>query len=352
MNLVLKPALRMLWRDSSTVQLGIDARHAVRLEGLSPGALTVLSLLDGSRDRDTVLADAHGRGVDPADVAALLTALADQRLLDDATARLAEDADRLLPDLAHLSLLADEPGDAAHRLRERALRTVLVVGAGRVGAQVAALLAAAGVGALRVLDPRPALVSDAAPGGLLPADAGRARSSAAAAAAIRAGGRRVLASTGEPCEADLYGADLTVVAPDCYDAVSPALLGLLRSLGARHLLAGVRDTAGIVGPLVVPGLTACVRCLDLARAERDPGWPAVSAQLRVPAGTAPSACDVALATAVAGLAAGQALAVLDDAATALACVDATLELRLAEGSLRRRRWRAHPDCGCAPAAVA
>jgi hypothetical protein len=55
---------------------------------------------------------------------------------------------------------------------------------------------------------------------------------------------------------------------------------------------------------------------------------------------------VTLATAVAALAAGQALAHLGGPAPP-ACVDGTLELRLPEWSLRRRSWAMHPACGCA-----
>ena len=41
----------------------------------------------------------------------------------------------------------------------------------------------------------------------------------------------------------------------------------------------------VVGPLVVPGRSACLRCLELHRTDRDPGWPGVAAQLAAPAPT-------------------------------------------------------------------
>ena len=37
---------------------------------------------------------------------------------------------------------------------------------------------------------------------------------------------------------------------------------------------------GLVGPLVVPGVTSCLTCADLHRADRDSAWPAVAMQLR------------------------------------------------------------------------
>ena len=53
-----------------------------------------------------------------------------------------------------------------------------------------------------------------------------------------------------------------------------------------------------------------------------------------------------LATAVAAHAALQVLAYLDGD-PAPPAVDGTLEIALADGRVRRRRWAAHPACGCA-----
>jgi bacteriocin biosynthesis cyclodehydratase domain-containing protein len=104
----------------------------------------------------------------------------------------------------------------------------------------------------------------------------------------------------------------------------------------------------VVGPLVRPGRTACLRCLDLTRAALDPAWPLILAQLagRTPD---PSACDAALAAAVAAQAAAQALAHLDRGPaceSALPTENGTLELVLPGWQWRRRTWPRHPACGC------
>jgi hypothetical protein len=122
---------------------------------------------------------------------------------------------------------------------------------------------------------------------------------------------------------------------------------LLRA-GVPHLLATVRETTGVVGPLVLPGRSACLGCLDLARADRDPAWPRVAAQVVTdPAGPGAStvrACDTVLATAVAVHAVLHGLAFLDGDLPV--SVDGTLEITLPEGRVRRRSWTRHPGCGC------
>jgi bacteriocin biosynthesis cyclodehydratase domain-containing protein len=111
-----------------------------------------------------------------------------------------------------------------------------------------------------------------------------------------------------------------------------------------HLVAEVRGDVGVVGPLVSPGTSACLRCLDLARTDRDPGWPALAVQLAESArGVAP--CDGALALAVAAQTALQALAYVEGGSLP-AAAGGTLELVLPDWRWRRRSWQLHPDCEC------
>jgi bacteriocin biosynthesis cyclodehydratase domain-containing protein len=112
-----------------------------------------------------------------------------------------------------------------------------------------------------------------------------------------------------------------------------------------HLAASASEAIGIVGPLVLPGRSACLRCLDLLRTDHDPAWPLILAQL---AGRPPSplACDAPLAAAVAAQAASQALAFIDRASSPNAVLNGTLELVLPGWQWRRRTWPPHPDCSC------
>jgi bacteriocin biosynthesis cyclodehydratase domain-containing protein len=113
-----------------------------------------------------------------------------------------------------------------------------------------------------------------------------------------------------------------------------------------HLAVSASEAIGVVGPLVLPGRSACLRCLDLTRAERDPAWPLILAQLSAQAGTDPPGCDTVLATTVAAQAVAQVLAFIDEDGRAPAVTDGTLELVLPGWQWRRRTWQPHPQCGC------
>ena len=118
---------------------------------------------------------------------------------------------------------------------------------------------------------------------------------------------------------------------------------VLRNTGDEKL--DVVDTieTGVVGPLVLPGLTSCLRCADLHRRDADPRWPRLAAQLTAAEPPPSGATVTCLLTAV--TAAVQALAYLDGSG-APATLDATLELRPPDLLPRVRRWSAHPTCGC------
>ena len=349
MRPLLKPALRRIWRDTATLQIGLDPERAVVIAGLDPPAVRLVESLDGTRDLRGVLERARTGGVEEQRARELLELLTEAGVLEDAEAdrgALAalpqEDRDRLAPDLASLSLttprLGSDGGVTAFARRRRA--AVLVAGTGRVGAAVASLLAAAGVGHVLPADPEPTRPCDVGPAGLHPDALGVPREQAARAAMLRSAGatKAVLPEGRRP--------DAAVIAP-----VGPpesALADRLSRTGVAHLLVSVQETTGTVGPFVLPGRSACWRCLDLHRADRDPAWPQVAAQLATtgPGGSPrPPACDVALATLVAAEAALHVLALLDRAATPPS-VGGTLETRLPDLVTRRRSWEPHPGCGC------
>jgi hypothetical protein len=346
----LKPALRRVWRDASTLQLGLDPSSAVVIGGLDPHVARLVESLDGTLDRPGVLTAASQLGVEQWRAGAVLELLTRAGVLDDAAAdrqplRALEqrERDRLAPDLAAISLSGDRTDGGVATLARRRESVVSIHGAGRVGASVVTLLASAGVGGLAVDDTATSRLADTAPAGLTIDDEGARRQDAALRAA-----RRVAPSV-RPRSRAPERPDIAVLA--VVGAVDPRLPDRLVRRGVPHLFATVREGTGVVGPLVLPGRSSCKRCHDLHRTDRDPAWPSIAAQLAGTASHTTAPCDVVLATTVAAHAALQVLAFLDgdrDAATpeVLPTVDGTLEIARTDGRMRRRSWSRHPLCGC------
>ncbi|WP_202239056.1 ThiF family adenylyltransferase [Actinacidiphila reveromycinica] len=391
---MLKSALRRSWRDRECVQFGVDPERAVVLEPVDGPAAGFLALLDGTRGPEVLAREAESLGLGPDRVRRMLGVLAEGGVLDDASAHSdlstvlrhrTDMLDRLRPDLAALSVVHPDPGGGALRIRHRHESRVRVLGAGRVGAAVAAVLSAAGVGAVDVVDTGRVEPWDIGPAGF-PADqlgerrdaAGRGLVRRAAPGPARGHGRAAprrgaprpsgpgaawtAAPRPEPgpdlwegaaaeAGSGVAGGDaVVVVAPrDGLHAYAPDVDHArdLVASGVPHLYAGVLEGTGLVGPLVLPGLSGCGECQGLALADRDPALPRVLAQLRSGRPHAVPACDVALATAVAGLAAAHVLAYLDGRLPP--STGARLELSSFRLSTRVRALPADTRCPCGAA---
>lgn len=156
------------------------------------------------------------------------------------------------------------------------------------------------------------------------------------------------------------GVDLAVLTD--YLVADPRVVRDLHQAGVPHLAVRVRDGAGLVGPLVLPGVTSCLRCADLHRSDRDEAWPAVAAQLCRTVGTADRATVMATAAlalsevdhviravhSAEGPSAGPNPSAdgLAARATPPSSLGATLEFDVTRGAIVARRWSRHPRCTC------
>ncbi|GGM13945.1 thiamin biosynthesis protein [Promicromonospora citrea] len=332
----LRPGTPVLSRGGGEVQCGSDPRWSFVLSGLTPDEERWLG--EVAERRHVTLEQAAARCGVPAERRdEIMTALVRAGVLVPvpgtvgavtAAADGAADATvlgMLRPDGAGLVTLAD-----------RARRTVGISGLGRVGTGVAQHLGTAGVGSLVLDDPQPVQVTDVGLGGLRPADVGRARHDAVRALLAERSPRAAVRTDEVP---DLGGLDVVVVVEP--HAAHPARYQRLLGLGVPHLPVVVREADMVVGPLVLPGRSACVRCVDLARADVDARWPALAAQLRT---TAEPAHEATLAAVAAATAAAQVLALLDGHRPA--AVGACLEISLPAGLPRVHPTGPHPRCGC------
>ena len=120
--------------------------------------------------------------------------------------------------------------------------------------------------------------------------------------------------------------------------IDPAAVRPLMQADVPHLPIILHGRRITVGPLVRPGLTACVLCLEAARCEADPAWPALAGQLLGLPSPEPAA----------GLAVEAGLLAARLVSAAAGREGATSSVTLDAQSMRRR-WRTHrphAECGC------
>lgn len=329
----LNRATIVLWRSRRVVQLELGTRRIV-VEDVDPEQLSALLWRPGgSRPATPYRCPASG--------VAELTAVLDKAGFLTSTGchpsgQPAAPA-RLTADLG--ALTAQFGDGAVAVLQARRAAAVAVHGTSRLATSVAATFAAAGVGWIQLVHGGEVSASDACPGGVTPADEGR-RFAVAADEAVRRCGPDVVTSPIPPERC----ADLVVLTDPA--PLDSSLRSALHQEQVPHLPASVDGQRAVVGPLVLPGHTGCLRCADLHRTDRDPAWPALAVQL----GARPRrriTSDVALCVATVGVAVGQGLAYLDRQRPAI--IEASLEWQLPDWRLRRRSWPAHHGCDCGAA---
>jgi bacteriocin biosynthesis cyclodehydratase domain-containing protein len=120
--------------------------------------------------------------------------------------------------------------------------------------------------------------------------------------------------------------------------------------GAPHLLVRLVEGRAVVGPFVVPGRTACLRCIDAYRREEDPAWPLLVEQYSRAtrcdrADGIPEPVDAALASVAVGWAVRELSTYAEGGEPA--STSATITLSPLLDSVESSTWPPHPHCGCA-----
>ena len=295
----LRPRLRddvpVMWRSESTIQIGED----VVIDRVSRSHVAWLSSLDGLHSPAMI---AESLTIPDQDAARLVRALLAAGALDDA-ARIPEPM-RWLPQPAR-DTAAGRFGAAlqTHRSLERAYAAV--------AARDACRIVVVGEGAV----------------------ADELRSS------VESAGLRVVTDH----------ATFTLLADAPHPDVPARFDDPAQDL--PHLHVGVLGARAVVGPLVVPGVTSCLRCAHLHRRDADPAWPLLSVQWAqaVPAMAVPPR-DPLLTRLAAAHAAQLVSAWADLPDEPGSWSGYALEISLPLGMTTRRERPPHPLCGCSWAA--
>jgi hypothetical protein len=138
-----------------------------------------------------------------------------------------------------------------------------------------------------------------------------------------------------------WQADLVVLTDSL--VIDPRVANELVLQRIPHLQVRIRDNKGVIGPLVLPGVTSCLRCADITRTEYDAEWPQLAVQLLGRVGHATPAGIAATAA----LCLGELEAILSCSPNREpATLDGTIELDLESHHIERRQWPPHAACGC------
>ena len=335
-RLRLAPGRVALWRSSSCLQLGLDQQRAMVLDDVPAPLAALLKRMDGIRSTAELVTEAQVAGSSRRDALMMLAELHRCGLVQETSA-----ADHGPPGWHRVALAAEAASWSVHTTRAtrhvlgaRREATVRVIGSGRVAVAVATALAAAGVGHLALHACGAVTAADLGTG-YLPDDLGRPRAAASADAVRRAAPDVSVTARHQP---DLIVL-CDVVVPE------PTTVTELHQTGIAHLIGYAHEGTAMVGPLVWPGRSSCLRCAELHRADVDLAWPKLAAQLVGLVATAGLACTQLAAA----LTVEQVLAVLAGPAAGIPVPPtwgATLELDPLRGILRRHPRPAHPRCDC------
>ena len=328
-----RPFLR---RGRDRVQAGLDPERVVVVEGLTDIASSALLHLDGGAARHDVLRLAP-------ELAAVLDALHERGVLDDdpdGSGLSAHWRARLAPDIAALAVAGSSTAHAQRVLARRRRTAVAVRGNDQAAAQVAVGLAGAGLGVVALEGPdRLTGVTDVPP----VTEPHVSWREEVGAVVRRLGAHPTPTATrgrGPAVVVISAAADVDLPWTD------PELADDLLADGVPHLPVAVTAEAARVGPLVIPGRTACLWCLELSARDRDAAWPALVDQVRLRHAVARAHTGV-LTVSAATLAVAQVLHLLDTGdECAPVTATAQIEVGTPDGLTRVLPVQRHPACGC------
>lgn len=119
--------------------------------------------------------------------------------------------------------------------------------------------------------------------------------------------------------------------------------------GVPFVVARVAEGRAVLGPFVVPGTTACLRCVDAHHTDCDPDWPLLVRQVaeacrRDRVDGVPEPVDPALGGVAVAWACRDLLTHLDGGRPTTWSATLTLDADL--GGIEHRPWLRHAECAC------
>lgn len=329
------PGLGVYWRGHDVLQIGLDPRVGVLVEGLSTQEQELVTFLTRPRTAPELEPLAQSKGVEPTRLAEILVMLDRAGVLEGLPSTFpAPDSRRPGGE----GFLAGASSGTANSLRlvrtsiERTSRSSHHVHINRLdplGTEICLKLAAHGVGTVSFSDST--LVNGTDHSLLWPRWHGLPREQALTTV-LRQFSPNTLLHAETPPNVEVFTGSrliLPVTTQRCLDDDVP------------HLLAWTEEVDVCVGPLVEPERSPCAGCLHQARLASDPAWPILAPQAEAshPLNAAGETRDLAASIAVRSI-----LAFLDDLGNPLR--DSQWRVPPLPSFPRFVSISRHPRCGC------
>jgi hypothetical protein len=273
----INPNQEALWRSPFELQLGTGAKP-VLLKKLSPAQERLIAALyRGVADQQLPIIQ-NQLGLSEAETDEVLSQVGPVLLAErpkSKTELSAEFVAAAFSEIIRASLLHAVDGESV--LIARAARSVHLEDISRTGLVIAQGLAAAGVGHLISHDGGQVNSADLGPTGYPSQLLGRPRVDALRTL-LAASPNKALVSTGSKLlEKQLQKMDCAVLIS--HQVIEPRRYAPWISRDVPHIAVSFDSQFASVSPLIIPGQTACLFCLEILRTDQDAQWPVLASQL-------------------------------------------------------------------------
>lgn len=339
----INPNQEALWRSPFELQLGTGPKPVV-LNKLTPAQERLIAALyKGIADQQLPLIQ-NQLGLSKAETDEVLNQVGPVLLAEKPKSKIelsTEFVAGAFSEIIRASLLHAVDGETV--LIARAGRSVHLEDISRTGLVIAQGLAAAGVGHLISHDEKQVISSDLGPTGYPSQLLGRLRVDALRTL-LAASPNKAMVSTGKKLlEKQLQQMDCAVLIS--HQAIEPRRYAPWVSRDVPHIAVSFDSQFASVSPLIIPGQTACLFCLEIMRTDKDSQWPVLASQLIA---SQRKFDDSASQLFTAGIVIQKILARLDKVSGfELAEENLTgYKLNLNSGEITEFVWPQHSSCNC------
>lgn len=341
----INPNQPALWRDAKGMQIGVG-RDQLVLKNLSKAQEQLIGLLyrgiadESLPDMQKHLGLSDRESQDVLDqVGSLLLRQSPSKVVEPELS--AEFIAASFSEIIRASLLHGVDGERV--LAARSKRSVHIEDLSKPGLAVALGLAAAGVGHLITHDQQLVGRADLGPTGF-PSQLGGQPRIEALRALLAASPNQTYVSLGQRLsEKHLDSIDCAVLIGQ--QVIEPRRYARWLNRDVAHLAIGFDNDGTSISPLVVPGISACLMCLEQQRVDQDAAWPVIASQL---VHSKRSTNDSGSTMFAAGLAIQKLLARIDGFGDFSLNQDERSGFRLdaKTGQVTEFTWPIRPGCGC------